>query len=143
MHRDEMRELDVWVAENIMGWWSVKDRAGWCDVDGDWHCNLDKRPGSHAYAKVLSGKHVDEMWVEEIPYFTTDIGSAWEILGKMQSEWHPSVTDNGCGKWECSFESHKWDYGGPVETIYEEADTAPLAICFAAKKLFMEKNPNG
>lgn len=67
-------------------------------------------------------------WIlgNDIPYYSTDIAAAWELLDKKLH--NGGIAKNIHGRWVCS-----WDQGGG-DWIVEVAEKAPLAICSAFLK---------
>lgn len=123
-------ELDALVAEKVMGWKKVQsedDPAGWCWL------------APHGSTRASTTK--------SIPFYSTDIAAAWEVLEKQGVSGMAIIHDDGVGAdgkpWACV-----WNGMQPVERIEAEpfcttyfidpdtpwAETVPLAICLAALK---------
>ena len=77
-----------------------------------------------------------------VPYYSTDMTSAWEIVQKMSGKYRISVHDFSRDGtfWQCTFEVRDGTYRFPVEFAhqgdeYANAETPPLAICRCALKV--------
>lgn len=114
------RELDVLVAENVMGW-----------VRGDRYW-IDPQNPDAFYGTEFTINDTDH----DIPPFqpSTDIAAAWlvldaPILGKVLANVEVAIYKHAAG-YTCQFENDE------SSNWYEaDADTAPLAICLAALKV--------
>lgn len=102
------RELDILVAEKVMGYEHFVDEA-----DG-----TDRLRGNGIIMPI------------HLPAYSTDIAAAWEVVEKLRAEWMIRVgTADLLGTpWKCVMWQRYMTTGGP----FGEADTAPLAICRAA-----------
>jgi len=112
------RELDVLLAEKIMGW-TVHHAK-----EGGWGA-----PPANVRLGAIS---------EYIPAYSTDIAAAWEAVEKIGRrvaskrcvvdfilEWDHSE-NCWCAGWAY------YSYDGPQYEFAGKAETAPLAICLAA-----------
>ena len=99
------REMDALVAEKVMGWADINSNAalvgGLCDDKRNW---------------------------KPLPFYSTDIAAAWEVVEKIKgnygncrfiTEWVPKAK-----QWSCGGDGYDCGWG----------KTAPLAICRAALK---------
>lgn len=119
------REIDRLIAEKIMGWTDIKyEIAGF----GDGRNNTIEGPWSE-----WRGKRSAAPWIlsESIPYYSTDITLAWEIVDRLVYKWDFILyRDSGFG-WTV--------YDGPRSLedrmSLANAETAPLAICLAALRV--------
>ena len=122
MNRDEIldmepsRELDALVAEKVMGWETVNNKAG-IPVSGfDWVGHNPKTQSSTVWSYV--------------PDYSTDISAAWEVVEKLSR-----------GKVDRSFvlefhyERYYASFGPYREEMYE---TPSEAICKAALLAVLE-----
>ncbi len=108
----ELRELDAWIAEHVMGW--KISQAG------------------------NSGKNQSGQW-KSIPIYTTDPAAALEVLKKCYEKiWSDNPIITKCQH----FKIEIWNNGlwvvqqsEKIETSIE-SETLELAICLFAKKLF-------
>jgi hypothetical protein len=124
------REMDAWIAEHVMGWEWWRSR--------------------HTGRRCLYAPGKNEEWMQElatgdeplvadwkmisIPRFSADIAAAFEVVEKIKDTfakgegfelwWNPSEKF-----WEVCLEQ---DYDSCKKTV--TADTAPLAICRAARE---------
>lgn len=104
------RELDVVIAEKVMGW--KQDKDTWWSTDQG------------------------VMYDDEMPPFSTDISAAWEVVrhlenGRFPMRWEIKQDGYDDGSIEVRF------WSGPrmnYEIHHAIEETAPLAICKAALK---------
>lgn len=101
-------------------------------------------PAGREMDKLVSKKvlHLED-W---IPFLSSDIGKAWEVVRKLKNKYSVSVSEDSKkervgGK---SYSSVVWvqeesteNYDGIVAHVY--AETSPLAICRAALLTVMEE----
>ena len=112
MTNEELRELDAWIAENVMGY-----KVGYLG------------PNRRFCMRAPNAPVGQEQWV---PKYSTDIAAAWEVFDRL-----PELGEYGTWKVEkdrnhyyCMFTDDE-----PYEEwVHEGAETASLAICLAAKK---------
>lgn len=132
------RELDILIAEKVMGWTrepinplSIEpDRRGWLNVNGYYF--------SHPDATTYEN--------EKLPKYSTNIAAAWEVVEKIKME-KCMININE----DATFSSvqierfHPLPTGGTWSCIVESSDgeSAPHAICLAALKAvgYDENNP--
>lgn len=104
------RELDVLIAEKVMGWTNIRKRS------------------EFPYGTLLSGiDHITNMDLS-IPNYSENISAAWEVVEKLS-------TNGWAVKMQIGFDSsrHYWDCEVFIEeSHYGSAKTAPHAICVAA-----------
>lgn len=113
------RELDAQVAEKVLRLYDVH-KAG----KGEWlqHDGCFAFVGERVYRD-------DKGFFTRLPYYSTDIAPAWEVLERMR-EYCPDVSIyTKEDKWNCG-----WFYDGYAFGNYVSTDTAPEAICRAALK---------
>lgn len=104
----EMRELDAFIAEHVMGKTAIS-------------CN-DPRP-----TKGTEDDYFVREWVDisrSLPFYTTDPSSAMEVLEKILPTYNGSVSIQATSN------------GKQYAVDSTIADTLPLAICLFAKQLF-------
>lgn len=97
------REIDALISDHIFG-----IKCSWVTIEGVTFLQANRNT---------------------VPFYSTDIAAAWQVMGKMQ-EFAPDVCalilDGG---------SYVIGEGSAFEfDVYAEADTAPMAICLAALK---------
>lgn len=119
------RELDIVVAEKVMGWFWQNPFSQYAEVKllvppiGD-----KKRHWGGVYDNGIPD------W---LPNYSTNIADAWQVLEKLDSEFKVEIRsiDDSCefveNKWTCSFKNK---ISAKVCRVY--AETAPHAICLAA-----------
>jgi hypothetical protein len=102
------RRLDAEIAEKIMGW-------------RNFH--------THHFDGMLTGTTPrDEAWTE-VPFYSTDIAAAWQVVEKLQ--YYDAHYQQGHHFWR--FITPEW---GRIE--YSAHTSAPMAICLAALKAIGE-----
>jgi len=114
MTNTELRELDAWIAERVMGWSFQTFPSGPCPDVKHWYsvspCPNDA--GSSFYVGLC-------------PYYTTDPAASMLVLercierGRIGSE----IAKNGFIIWKDELECYKY---------VTEAPTLPLAVCLFA-----------
>lgn len=128
MTKDEVRALDRWLAEEVMGLTppviedlcrveyagEAKNQRG-CGMLGTETWDIDCEDWRKEYYRD-----------KQIPYYTTSISDAFEVVEKMENCLHLRQHGGKAGGWVANFCASTWEE--------VEADTAPLAICLAAKK---------
>lgn len=114
------RELDVLIAEKVMGWTWYKTGRGARMLCEPHHGQL--ADGSEPIANLATFS---------VPLYSSDIAAAWSIVEKMQElGWTFAIElfeDNGNYSAYFKNTQNRDRYVG-------NADTAPLAICLAALK---------
>jgi hypothetical protein len=69
-------------------------------------------------------------WVP-MPFYSTDIAAAWEVVEKMSGGAKDNVVIMRTGdQWGCRFR----DIESPEKPEFSQAQTAPMAICISALK---------
>ncbi len=141
MTTKELRELDAWIAENVMGWkWfrfrmkktGTAKNAGkgydrWQQLvqpNDTWH--LQPKWGA-IHQPQGEGNYLEVEGRNDVPHYTTDPAAAMEVLKKCQSETTVIIYASGAQPM-----SSICDGNGILET----AETLELAICEFAKALF-------
>lgn len=110
------RGLDALVAEKVMGL-TVQHCAGYVAPNG-----VDT-----TFIQLGYVKHASEMQTTYVPYYSTDISAAWEVVEKLApKEDEFRITRYHLQEWSCVFEF--------FNQSAVSADTAPMAICLAALK---------
>lgn len=106
----EERELDVLIAEKVMGWTEIEPD------DRDAFIGIEPREGACFWA---------------VPYYSTDIAAAWQVVDKLK---HFTLRRKG-DSWTVEYR----DCQNPMDHMVVNdccasmtAETAPLAICLAA-----------
>jgi hypothetical protein len=111
------RELDALIAEKVMGYPAfakqVLEQLG-AHLLGE---------GEHEHCLVC-GRGIDGT-LECLPYYSTDIAAAWEVVEKLRL----AIAPGDEGGWIAASSAYHLDAGRA-----ERADTAPHAICLAALK---------
>lgn len=108
------KELDALIAEEVMGYEVVE-----CDDD-------------IITIQSMSG------WVR-VPDYSTDLAAAWQVVEKldqmMPKTWSFSLHGSGT-EWCVGIDSNDGQFlqNAAGVQIYQQAETAPLAICLAAIK---------
>lgn len=106
------RELDKWIAENVMGW----HEAMWKQDFKYWYKRNERKMRTEGW----------ECWQP-----TGSISDAFQVVEKMsQLDYWVDLTDKYMRpeSWECCF------FASEGFMYQAFAETAPLAICLAAKK---------
>lgn len=109
------RELDILVAENVMGWKFHVHGVGSFD-SGHW-----EHPDGRV-ARIRS--HINPL-----PYYSTDITAAWEVVEKLDLLENAQLGKNISGFWGV------WGNDGSFSC----GETPALAICLAALRAIEEK----
>jgi hypothetical protein len=138
------REMDALVGEQI-----YKQKIEWMDCQRNPECgDLEAYTWTkHSKAYPIE-KHPcyfigGTLW-ETIPFFSTDISAAWEVVEKLEHNWNLLREVGMCGTTptEGSMQ-YRFILAYPnLEMVGVTATTAPLAICRAALIAVME-DPNG
>lgn len=114
-------ELDALVAERVMGTVPCDDWRGFHAARGEWIRN-EPHEGHKCYPR------------ECCPAYSMLISAAWQVVEKMRSnDWWYAISHDRDGVEVEFWKSPKRNYQ-PGPGTYENADTAPLAICLAALK---------
>jgi hypothetical protein len=130
---DEGRELDALIAERVMGWTRHPEKM---------HPTDNRTIGGVLYCPP--GSPYNHGGVNVVPYYSTRIDAAWEVVEK-----HPAIVvqratsrDGSKAGYMCSLPLEPNDprrAGQRITSVNAEADTAPLAICRAALKAVADK----
>ena len=115
------RELDALVAEKVMG----------CTLRWDtWRGTGERYP--HCACTDGAGPHScgDEVWHEELAYYSTEIAAAWTVVEAPVAKGFKVNVMNRASGWACHVVANPGQQTERV--VYEHHDTAPLAICLAA-----------
>lgn len=106
----ELRELDFWIAENVLGWQRGKK---WGNGNGEWTIN------------GLGYAHHGKSW-GQTPSFTADPAAAMMVWKQILSRYSPvsrqRQTDGFYYVW--------------INNVQAEGETLEIAICRFARKLF-------
>ena len=83
----------------------------------------------YSHSPADAGLLTDGQGFFAVPYYSTQIGAAWEVLEKLRADGLTMMqsVNHGEAGWWCVLYPHA---GPPAETAY--AETAPLSICWAA-----------
>lgn len=138
MSDTELRELDAWIAEHVMGW-TVKSRTSphsgssrehfWFEPGND----IEPKYRGLTYTMSPSGNVGGERCAPEIAHYTTDPAAAMWVLEKC--------CDDAPNAVEIIHEFNPWEVrtrksNKPGDFLEVHAETLPLAICLFARKLF-------
>ncbi|CEH28850.1 hypothetical protein AM501_27405 [Aneurinibacillus migulanus] len=105
------RELDILVAEKVMGWFWENEIL--VSPIGD-----EKRQRVGVYINGIP--HL-------LPKYSTDMADAWKVLERMQDRYQRGLMPTSFGTWVCR------GYLPETAKIQVQAE-APLAICLSALK---------
>lgn len=111
------REIDTLIAEKVMGWTKVTEHKRFRNEKSQWR---GLKPDRH-YAML--------------PYFSTDIKAAWQIVEKLKQLWEDEFyLEYDHGEWTCSDISGymRGEFSKDENAIEVKADNASMAICLAA-----------
>jgi hypothetical protein len=118
------RELDALVAERIFEWQRIP-----------WKHNPEQGillpPGAEHEANDPHVRWWGRSLIERVPFYSTDIAAAFEVVEKMHYE------EFGCEIWMPNTDGLRYRYQAKFypdagRAFVGEGDTAPLAICRAA-----------
>lgn len=119
----ELRELDECVAEKVFG--ALRPADG-------------KRIAHHDPATKFWGTHVVAGDVAQKPIvhfhgpaYSTDIAAAWEVVKHLAPDYYVEVCEGGADRPNVAYCRV---YHNSALRCITTADTAPLAICYAALK---------
>jgi hypothetical protein len=128
------RELDALVAEKVMGCSVRKETLigafAKSKLSCEYYCDCEQVP-AHYMAACTPYPHKHGMaGLRTLHHYSTDIGHAWKVIGKLSMHFRLCVLGNG------SFFSITvvQEKDGWKRSWTEDAATAPLAICLAALK---------
>lgn len=128
MNEKELRELDAWIAEHVMGHKMTV---------------FDDRPAvCVGVSACFKGEPLDVC--KDVPSYSTDRAAAMQVLercaenGILNGEFKlpVSIFRRGDLKWVVSQNFEDEELESERNCIVVEADTLPLAICLFAKELF-------
>ena len=131
-------EMDRWIAEYVMGW-ELKDWLG-----GEFAVHPSKKgPIIKAWLLKNDTKPGHWFWMNserELPYFSTKIADAWEVVEKMQGIGFSYTIYGTCfvssvmSGVVCIFRKDLWppDMGVTEGNFLGQGRQLPLAICQAA-----------
>lgn len=131
MKEQELRELDAWIAEHVMGV-NLKEASWYCP-----RCRESVEP-----IKVTHGERHDiraggcgEFVHCDFPAYTTDPASAMEVLKKCIER---DKTNDSSYQLNFSYRDkpHPFGYEICCGDFCEDADTLEQTICLFAKNLF-------
>jgi hypothetical protein len=135
MSEQDLKELDKWIAENVMGdelWtvsWDIDDyqEARECFVT-----EIEARE----FAKSIPKSHV-YFWAGMCKAYSTSIDKAWDVVKKLRDQKLLVDVMQECNPHKGKFEYHvtvrSFDLTETLHAvIYDES--APFAICLASKK---------
>lgn len=116
MNFEASPELDALIAEKVFGWkWNI--RNGVCYTD-------------------RFTENAQDCWFLFQP--STDIHDAWEVIEKIADTLPQGFTIRTPGfkdRWICEW---KFDHMAVLDDGYQEAPTAPLAVCRAVLKVIQD-----
>jgi Phage ABA sandwich domain len=112
-----LREIDLLVAEKVMGWEEVKEN------------DFIKRPDVDFIGKAPD-RFCEDAW-SILPNYSTDISDVWEVVENFKDKGFLFTLKNTVGG-EYTFSLTDWN--GMCSTYTASSVTAPLAICLAALK---------
>ena len=113
------RELDAWIAEHVMGSTVSEDKVFSLVYEGP--DNLVETSKDRVLRRLL-------------PHYSTNIAAAWEVVEKLKSNDYRFHLDSLGSFHFCFFIHEVYETTGKAD-----ANTAPLAICLAAKKAMENK----
>lgn len=91
-----LREIDALVAVTVMGWKWKHNLGGWIQPD----YVVLASPNEHPKATEFTGDFGDKRFTfaSYAPFYSTDIGAAWQVVEKMHSQ---AVIQQHKAKCEC------------------------------------------
>ncbi len=122
------RKLDVWIAENVMGW--IRSNTQLYQSGGKDKYGLYTHTIVGTFSSITDGKSTFVLDApididpnqQRLPTYSTSIGSAWEVVEKLPL----FGIYKRDGKWAVSVD---------IDPIIMVDDSASMAICLAAYKL--------
>ena len=133
------RELDALVAEKVMGW-------TWCAGPRPFDGMIMRWLFAPGKEKLSLAKGNEPMGSLSMPHYSTDVAAAWEVVERLVDDGHcPGLIFDDNGHWALPLEGTQNCPMGPgpqdiATSFFIEADmwaeTAPLAICRAALRLY-------
>lgn len=148
MTNQELREMDAWIAEHVMGWQWFRFRMKKTDTAKNAGKGYDRwqqliPPGDnwHLHPKYNAikqpqgkGQYLEDETDLSMFKPTTDRAAAMEVLEKcieLRPDMRGVEIRRDSARWQV--ESWKKNWG-----ISENAETLPLAICLFSRKLFSQ-----
>lgn len=125
MTTEELRELDAWIAEHVMGWTLLKQ---WKESDAIFYTGFPPDKASQYYAK-------QSQCDPEIPCPTTDPAAAFEVLKRCVERLGHKFISVGFGNGLFHVDNMRSSTPG-IDEIAVKAPTLELAICLFSKQLF-------
>lgn len=146
MSETELRELDAWIAEHVMGlakafglkkrgYWYRPEAKGYTDRQSEaWRLPLEEAK-KHEYKRGDEPVLIFEL---DTPRYTKDHASAMMVLEKCAGKVNVTIAEVGL-VWDVM--ARDWDRvntGDQIqpELVSAQGDTFLLAICLFAKKLY-------
>lgn len=119
MKHEAGRELDVEVAEKVMGWKEVSL------IDGG-------VPGT----RMMGRPPLEPTHIYGVPYYSTEITDAWEIVEKLKKKNYTFKLEENSSGWVARFYLTQYIQGNnhTIQAARANSDSAPLAISLAALK---------
>ena len=119
-------ELDALIAEKVMGWDHVRKIEPRSSIYG---------PCSPYY--IGRENITDGDFDEPVPHYSTYIGTAWQVVEKMQANkwWFDADWELGELPWAAFFVDR--DSFGYIGVYGSNAESMPLAVCRAALKVVL------
>lgn len=149
---DAGRELDTLIAEKAMGLEIVHRSwpCGYAPDCGTYEAALyeHRQSGlSRLWPDVIykTSEPLDEwrhqlgLWCEPVPHYSTDIAAAWTVVERLEAMgWVVRVSQYQLNptKWNCRFVPTTGEMLDTGAYVFDDAPTAPHAICLAALKVF-------
>lgn len=150
------RQLDAKVAEEALGWerttWEKGKKVafhlgggGELPREFTFLARPEHSPVEHYRSEQV--EEVGELLALDLPHFSTDMSAAWEVAERFNIGVFPHPDVGGeyyiagwQGRNDRTAWMEAWLYGG--EGTWAKAETAPEAICRAALKAAMEREPS-
>lgn len=150
MNDKEMRELDAWVAEHVMGLppcYVVIKRGLFYRLGDRGYTSKMSEAGRYTLeeAKAREWRHDEQVtyapW--QCEKYTTDPAAAMLVLEKCVARCILSRAEIGIGEYSDldgfqGFKVHAFCFSSQKVEASSVAETLPLAICLFAKKLFQK-----
>lgn len=131
MSEKELRELDAWIAEHVMGWHKVKtgDNKSLCSVCGNGFGERHKHYVPDFHSSTTGS----------VPFYHSDPAAAMQVLEKCVNELCEQDQEEtvSVGMEVPYFVVEKTNTS---KSMRVEASTLPLSICLFAKQLFSNQN---
>ena len=118
------REIDLLIAEMLFSW-------QWFPANGMMYFRPVEK---FAYGAIKDGESIEYM--SNLPSYSTDISSAFEVAEKLSDKWDFAIVNNqNFGKYpdlHYGFRLQAIGEDSHIKTIFALGETASLAICRAA-----------